>query len=148
MLLKITSIASILLFILWFIYDPSYEPVIGFILTTTSLIGIIKKEKTDWRLSNKILYTLNVRGFTINQTKEFFEDVMNKYFEITAYRIEEHGEWHDIVFQSQTKINLENFYNDCYDISKVGIKIYHVEGNGEYFGLDGTDAGPARYEKR
>ena len=69
-----------------------------------------------------------------------------KYFEILNYKYEvSSGEWYIITFKSKSKIKHDKFYKTCRSIiNKMGGKIYFVEGEGKYYGLD-TDEGPAKY---
>jgi len=55
----ITIIATIL-FSLWFINEPSYEPAIGFILSAGTLLSTFFIDHK--KRINKFIYVINIRG--------------------------------------------------------------------------------------
>jgi len=135
------SIITLILFGLWFLNDRSYEPLIGLLLSIAGLIStffIDKKKKIK-----KFIYTINIRGLTEKELKNFMNYVTTDFFEISSYRIpKKRGEWKNILIETKTKINHKDLYN--YFREKAGGKTYYVEGEGKFFGLN-NDEGPAEY---
>lgn len=135
------TIATFVLFGVWFIKEPSYEPVIGLLITAGTLISLFFSSRM--RKIKKYIYTVNVRGRTEKELKDFMITLTRDYFEISGYKVPKwKSEWKNVIIESKTKIDHKDLY--YYFRENVGGKVYYVEGEGKCFGLN-SDEGPPKY---
>ena len=135
------SLITFVLFVIWFISEPSYEPAIGILISVGTLITIFFTDRM--KKIKKYIYTINVRGQTEKELRKFMISLTKDFFEISGYKVPKRkSEWKNIIIESKTQIDHKKMYN--YIRENVGGKVYYVKGEGKSFGLI-TDEGPAKY---
>lgn len=135
------TITTLILFGIWFIKEPSYEPAIGLLLTVGTLSTLFLTSRM--KKIKKHIYTINVRGKTEKELKNFMISLTRDYFEVSGYKVPKRkSEWKHIIIESKTEIDHKDLY--YYVRENVGGKVYFVEGEGKCFGLN-SDEGPAKY---
>lgn len=144
--ISIIPIISLVLFVLWFIKSLDYEPAIGIIVSLGTFFGILIKNKKNMTSTNRLIYSIQIRGYNEDELLIFIKNLTEKYFELSGYKYEMlDGDWYTVIFETKSKIKHDELYMTCLDITKNdGVKVYEVEGEGKIFGLL-LGEGPAQY---
>lgn len=145
--LNIITITTAILFLLWFVSEPSYEPVIGFIISIGTLISVTVFNRR--KNLKRLIYVIHSRGFSKVEMSHFLDQITYRFIQVSSYKVEKSsGEFFNVILESETKINLKELYRYSVKMALGRGKIYYVKGRNKCYRILGDGISPKYFDAR
>ncbi|MGI9543628.1 MAG: hypothetical protein ACR2MX_10245 [Cyclobacteriaceae bacterium] len=133
---KPITVIILIIFIVWMVRDPGYEPLIGIIGSTGALFGeILFPVWNRKRPAHYFYYALRVEAV---DEGNLIKDLSEKFIPVKDYKVLYlAGELSNILLRSISSLDHQAIYEFVLSFTEQnGGKIYWIEGEGSTFGIE------------